>query len=358
MRKSLFLENAVGILSGIAVVFVLLVGAFFVTQNNEHSQAKPNLAPAKQQTVKAESIDAKEIDDLYQQIQDKKAEEKRQIEEAKQKAEDDKRRAEEEKRKAEEARLKAEAEKQKAEEARRQAEIEKQQMAEERKKAEKERQQAEATRKKADAEKKRLAEEAKKQAEAEKKRQAEEVKKQAEAEKKRKEEEARKQAEAEKKRQAEEAKKKAEAEKKRKAEEARKKAEAEKKRQAEEAARKAREAKEAAEQQAILDSLQGDIDSRAKEDAISRYAAAIEAKVQDRWTLPPNLPTGLKTKLTITSNSNGLVKDVRISQSSGNSAFDNSALEAVKRASPLPLPDKVEWAKEFAVFDFWFEPGG
>lgn len=346
MRKSLFLENAVGILSGIAVVFVLLVGAFFVTQNNEHSQAKTNPTPAKQQTVKAESIDAKEIDNLYQQIQDKKAEEKRQIEEAKQKAEDDKRRAEEEKRKAEEARLKAEAEKQKAEEARKQAEIEKQQIAEERKKAEKERQQAEAVRKKADAEKKRLAEEAKKQAEAEKKRKAEE---------------ARKQAEAEKKRQAEEAKKKAEAEKKRKAEEARKKAEAEKKRQAEEAKKKAeeaRKAKEAAEQQAILDSLQGDIEDRAKADAISRYAAAIEAKVQDRWTLPPNLPSGLKTKLTITTNSNGLVKDVRISQSSGNSAFDNSALEAVKRASPLPLPDKVEWAKEFAVFDFWFEPGG
>jgi len=50
----------------------------------------------------------------------------------------------------------------------------------------------------------------------------------------------------------------------------------------------------------------------------------------------------------------GGVGSTRIIQSSGNTAFDNSATTAVRRASPLPIPAEV--FDHFRTFNFKFTP--
>jgi colicin import membrane protein len=42
------------------------------------------------------------------------------------------------------------------------------------------------------------------------------------------------------------------------------------------------------------------------------------------------------------------VESVKVSQSSGNAAFDRQAMAAVQKASPLPIPDDPSIAKDFA----------
>ena len=177
--------------------------------------------------------------------------------------------------------------------------------------------------------------EAKKKAEAEKKAQAEaEKKKKAEAEKKAK-------AEAEK-------KKKAEAEKKAKAEAEKKaQAEAEKKRKAAElaAALAAEEAEAAAEAQGVADATE-----------LQRWGGRIKAAVTGAFVYPAGLPPGLKCVLQIRIIPGGEVVDAQVVQSSGNAVFDRQAENAVRRASPLPVPSEARLFNQMREIKFEFEP--
>ena len=56
--------------------------------------------------------------------------------------------------------------------------------------------------------------------------------------------------------------------------------------------------------------------------------------------------------------SSGAVTAVQIAQSSGDTAFDNSAVAAVQKASPLPVPGDPEVLSKFRNFNFRFKPGG
>jgi colicin import membrane protein len=62
--------------------------------------------------------------------------------------------------------------------------------------------------------------------------------------------------------------------------------------------------------------------------------------------------------LRISMTSSGMVTDVQIVQSSGDTAFDNSAIAAVQKASPLPAPSDAEVLAKFRTFNFRFKPGG
>ncbi|MGY0398375.1 MAG: TonB family protein, partial [Ostreibacterium sp.] len=89
-------------------------------------------------------------------------------------------------------------------------------------------------------------------------------------------------------------------------------------------------------------------EANAKKMAILQYSQAIQTKINSRWQQPPKLPPNLRVKLSMKLSSNGeVLGNPRVVLSSGYRVFDNSAIEATKRASPLPLPDKPEWAKEF-----------
>ena len=200
---------------------------------------------------------------------------------------------------------------------------------------------------------------AEKQRKAEEKRKAEEHKKKLAAEKKRKAEEEKKKLAAEKKRKAEEQEKKLAAEKKRKAEEDKKKLAAEKKRKAE--AEKKRKEEEAQRQRAEQLRKQLEKEQRVKTqndagDALSALVDRIAAAVENNWRRPRTSQSGLTVTISVKVARDGQVLSARVTHSSGDPFFDQSAELAVRKASPLPFPDNPEYYEFINEFDFKFNP--
>lgn len=71
-------------------------------------------------------------------------------------------------------------------------------------------------------------------------------------------------------------------------------------------------------------------------------AATIRATVINRWTRPPSARNGMVAVLSIQLVPTGEVVGVSVLQSSGNNAFDRSAMNAVERAARFPrLPNST-----------------
>jgi len=217
------------------------------------------------------------------------------------------------------------------------AEAERQQLAEQQRLVEE--QAREEVRRKED-EAKRIALEIKKQQE------EREQKEKAEAEKKRK-------AEEEKKRKAEEEKKKkeAEAKKKKEEEEKRQKAEAEKKRKAEEAKRRAQQEAD----------LEAQMEAEAEASAarrqqvlseVDKYKALIYNKVKRNWIVPAN-PVG-DCRVQVRLGPGGMVLDV--SDGIGDAVLCRSAVAAVRKAEPLPVPTEPDGFEDLRVINFKMDP--
>ncbi|KJV05676.1 cell envelope integrity protein TolA, partial [Methylocucumis oryzae] len=143
---------------------------------------------------------------------------------------------------------------------------------------------------------------------------------------------------------------KAEAEAKAKAEAAAKaKAEAEAKAKAE--AEAAAKAKAEAEAKAKADAA-----AKAKSE-LAELKKALMQKVTRQWIRPPDATQGLKCTVRVRLLPDGTVTDVEVIASSGDEIFDNSAVSAVNKASPLPVPkDKELFAREFRPLTFVFNP--
>ncbi len=141
------------------------------------------------------------------------------------------------------------------------------------------------------------------------------------AEQKKREEEARQKAEAER-------KKREEAERKRREEEAaRKRREEAERRRQEEQAKKALAEAIAAEEAAMAAQQEGQL--------VQGIADLIRVAVERSWSRPPSARTGMRTLLAIQLSSSGEVVGVSVVRSSGNAEFDQSAINAVRRASPF-----------------------
>ena len=93
-------------------------------------------------------------------------------------------------------------------------------------------------------------------------------------------------------------------------------------------------------------------------EAILRHAGIIKQRVERHWSKPMDSNADQSCTLSISMTSSGAVTDVQIVQSSGNTAFDNSAIAAVQKASPLPAPADAEVLAKFRTFNFRFKPGG
>jgi len=65
------------------------------------------------------------------------------------------------------------------------------------------------------------------------------------------------------------------------------------------------------------------------------YLNRVEQKIMAVWKRPPKTD-GLKVTLRYNLARNGFVSAVRVEKSSGNQSFDDSAVQAVRRASPFP----------------------
>lgn len=88
-------------------------------------------------------------------------------------------------------------------------------------------------------------------------------------------------------------------------------------------------------------------------------AATIQAAVINRWTRPPSARNGMVAVLAIQLVPTGEVVGVGVLQSSGDTAFDRSAMTAVNRAGRFPEVAKLDdpaFEANFRRFQLIFKP--
>ena len=84
------------------------------------------------------------------------------------------------------------------------------------------------------------------------------------------------------------------------------------------------------------------------------WAQVMSDHIAQWWARPPGLPKGLRCKAAVVLIPNGEVVSATISVPSSNAAFDGSVLNAIYKASPLPLPVHPDaFNPQLAI---WFEP--
>jgi colicin import membrane protein len=81
------------------------------------------------------------------------------------------------------------------------------------------------------------------------------------------------------------------------------------------------------------------------EEMANSYIALITDAIQNNWNRPPSARNGMEAELALQLMPTGEVLNVTVIKSSGNSAFDRSAENAVRRAGQFPelknLPNKL-----------------
>ena len=90
--------------------------------------------------------------------------------------------------------------------------------------------------------------------------------------------------------------------------------------------------------------------------AIGALVGRIGAKVRQNWNKPPGSMAGLETVIAVKVQRTGEVVSVKVVKSSGNVYFDQSAENAVYKASPLPFPDEPRYYEFIKEFNFKFVP--
>jgi colicin import membrane protein len=86
--------------------------------------------------------------------------------------------------------------------------------------------------------------------------------------------------------------------------------------------------------------LRADQAAAARARGLAAYQAKIRGKIRSNIVLPPGIDGNPKAVFKVTQLPTGdIVGDVRISQSSGNKALDEAVVRAIRKSSPLPLPD-------------------
>ena len=113
---------------------------------------------------------------------------------------------------------------------------------------------------------------------------------------------------------------------------------AQKQKEQEAKARRDAEARHAAQQVAARNQIAGEI---------AKYKAMILAKIRSRIVMPPDLPGNPVVEFKVTLLPGGDILDVKLSKSSGYSAFDNAVERAIFLSKPLPLPPDPALFNEF-----------
>ncbi len=95
------------------------------------------------------------------------------------------------------------------------------------------------------------------------------------------------------------------------------------------------------------------------EEMAASFAALIQQTVVNYWSRPPSARNGMEALLAIQLIPTGEVVSVTVIKSSGNTAFDRSAVNAVEKAGSFPelqsLPTR-EFEKTFRRFRLLFRP--
>jgi colicin import membrane protein len=107
----------------------------------------------------------------------------------------------------------------------------------------------------------------------------------------------------------------------------------------------------AKEQEELAASRQKFVDS-----IIAKYTALIKNAIAQKWIIPPGVDKSLSCVLLIHLLADGSVVTVEVNKSSGDTALDNSAVLAVKKASPLPMPDNADVLNQFKTLYLTVKP--
>lgn len=89
---------------------------------------------------------------------------------------------------------------------------------------------------------------------------------------------------------------------------------------------------------------------------IERYISMIENKIENNWNFSFSAQKRLKCRLFVKILPGGAVGFARVVDSSGDPAFDESAIRAVYKASPLPLPSDPRLFADFRELNIPFNP--
>ena len=96
----------------------------------------------------------------------------------------------------------------------------------------------------------------------------------------------------------------------------------------------------------------------ASQGEIDKYKALIIQAISSQWIVPPNLPQNISCELDVRIAPGGVVLQVSIARSSGNPVLDNSAIAAVNKASPLPVPSVPGLFDQFRELHLTVKPDG
>lgn len=143
---------------------------------------------------------------------------------------------------------------------------------------------------------------------------------------------------------------KTEAERKQREAERKARAEAErKKQQREERARQLRQQEKAELAKAMAAETEAVTAARDRA-AVASYSALIQRDIENNWNRPPSARRDMRVTLMIQLIPSGDVINVSVVDSSGNAAFDRSAVDAVRRAGKFPYLQQLA-NKSPEVFD-------
>ena len=98
---------------------------------------------------------------------------------------------------------------------------------------------------------------------------------------------------------------------------------------------------------------------RDEQEAVSAFGAvawAIQEEVRTNWNPPAGDFEGFSVLFTIRVDREGNVTSVTMVRDSGNARFDESAENAIYKASPLPIPGEPRFYEYLKEFDFKFSP--
>jgi TonB family protein len=136
--------------------------------------------------------------------------------------------------------------------------------------------------------------------------------------------------------------------------------EAEKKRQLEKQKKEKllKEQREKALQEKFAREQQEEATRRAQvlQGVVDKYKAEILLAISQYWIVPPNTDKRLSADLLLRLAPDGTVLEVKLIKSSGNDLLDQSAITAVQKASPLPVPSEPDAFKVFREIKLTVKP--
>jgi len=89
-----------------------------------------------------------------------------------------------------------------------------------------------------------------------------------------------------------------------------------------------------------------------------KYRHLILQSIAQQWIIPPELNKHLETRLAVHLAPGGMVLEVTVIKSSGNTVLDRSAQTAVYKASPLPVPKNMALFNAFKEINLTVRPEG